>query len=163
MWAVGNFVWYVLFTPLQPTTDGLLSTAWKAITSTNVLFLVRENPIFIISLIVVIIMGILAQWQVNRAQDKTRKVESELKEAEARAKRDIEKVYESSNESLESERNRFEQEINLLRANGLNAIQENNEFWDKRVKSERNEHRAEITDLVLRKAESRIISNIFNG
>gem|GEM_PF-5142818 len=100
MWAIGNFIWYVLFTPLQPTADGLLSMTRKVISSTNPLLWFRENPFFIVSLIVVVIMGILAQWQVNRAQDKAKDAKIKLTEEKAKSAQNIAAVYRHSNEMM---------------------------------------------------------------
>lgn len=86
-----------------------------------------------------IIVGLTASWWVNRAQNKTKKIESELKEAEASAKRDIKAVYSGYNEVFQGQKNRYEQEINSLRADGINAIQENSDFWQKQLKEEQKE------------------------
>lgn len=86
-----------------------------------------------------IIAGLTASWWVNRAQNKTKKVELELKQVEARAKRDLEAVYRDFNEKSEKEKSCHEQEINSLRTDGLNAIQENSEFQQNKLKEEQDE------------------------
>lgn len=147
MWAIGNLVWYILFTPLQPTTDGLLSTAWRAITPTNVSLLVRENPDFIISLIVVIIMGILAQWQVNRTQDKAKKAEDKAKELEEGSKRDIAAIYKQSNEEQNKIREQASLEMGEAKEKILNLQKEVMQLKQKGNNSAHQQQTTEIRNL----------------
>jgi uncharacterized membrane-anchored protein YhcB (DUF1043 family) len=142
------FLGDIITTPFHPITSGLLNMTWQSATSANMLSWAQQNSLLICFFIVSIVVGILAQWQVNRAQDKTSKVESELKEAETRAKRDIQKVYESSTELLESERNRFEQESELERTKAEQKVISERIEFKRQLQSERDQFIDEITTLV---------------
>ncbi len=93
-----------------------------------------------------VVIGLTASWLVNRAQDKTKEAESEFKKVEARAKQDIEAVYRSSHEILQSEQRRFEQEIDSTRADGLYAIQEAQKSCRNQIKEERKESKRLLED-----------------
>lgn len=113
----------------------------------------------LVSLVITaIVFSATTIWVINRAQDKTNKLGIELYKEKEKSKRDLETVYKSSNELLEKERRNFKQEIDSLRADGLNAIQENGEFWQNRLKEEQKEterflgiekdkHKEEISEL----------------
>lgn len=101
VWALKNIIWDIIYPPLHPITARLLDSTLQDITSTNILSLVQQNSNLIDFLIAVIVMGLLAQWQVNRAQDKTKEAKDKLAEEKANSERNIKAVYKSTRASLE--------------------------------------------------------------
>lgn len=63
----------ILITPVHPYIVGLLDTTWQSVASLNVLSWLQQNIPLISFFIASIVVGILAQWQINQAQDRIEK------------------------------------------------------------------------------------------
>jgi hypothetical protein len=105
------------------------------------------NPQSVSLGITAIIIGLMASWQVGRAQDKTKEVESDLTEAEARAKRDIEAVYKSSNELLEKQRRDGAQTNNDIHKHYSKQRKEEQEEAKRYLEKVENTYKKEIANL----------------
>ena len=91
----------IIITPVHPITAGLFSMTLRDITSIHISQWVRENIIFISFLIASIVVGILAQWQVNQASDKRKETEKKLDNFRTESDKSIQKTFKNANDRIE--------------------------------------------------------------